>query len=79
MYPDTSSAAAAAHLHQLRTDAQRSRLAALATCCQPSELARRARGLLAWVRAGQLGAGYVDPRHPQPSTRDNAYFRPCCP
>lgn len=32
-------------------------------------LRRRSKALLAWARAGQIGAGYVDPRHPQPGVR----------
>jgi hypothetical protein len=78
MYLTATAAAAAAHSNELREDARRTRLADLAACCAPSALVRQARALLAWARAGQLGAGYVDPRHPQPGVREDGYFQPCC-
>jgi hypothetical protein len=41
MYQDLSAAAAKAHRSDLRCEASRSRLVALATCCRPSTWKRR--------------------------------------
>ncbi|GAC1526598.1 MAG: hypothetical protein NVS3B1_16170 [Marmoricola sp.] len=67
MYLDLDPSAAVADRAQLLQAACRNRLAALATYCQPTALARRARKLLTWARAGQLGDGYTNLDHPQPA------------
>ena len=66
MIEDVNAAIARAHREDLFCDAARARLARLASCHRPSVLRVQAARLLAWLRAGQLGPGYVDPRRQRP-------------
>ena len=54
-------ALATEHERTLLRQACHDRLARLALCCQPSALRRRVGSAMAWLRAGQLGRGYVPP------------------
>jgi hypothetical protein len=60
MINDLDTAMVFARRDAVAREAASSRLARLATCCEPSYLRARLAAGLHWLRNGQLGAGYVD-------------------
>ena len=72
-------AGAQAHRRQPLHDSRTWQRPASPTGSYPSAVRRHGRALLTWARAGQIGPGYIDPRHPQPDARDRSYFCPPYP
>jgi hypothetical protein len=60
MIDDLTTALMKVHRTDLVHEAASSRLARVATSCQPSALRRQAAGLVEWLRHGQLGTGLED-------------------
>jgi hypothetical protein len=60
MWHDLGTALVLVHRDQLVRDADTNRLARLATACRHIDVRARVDALTHWLRAGQLGSGYVD-------------------